>query len=82
MGTRHKTATSRCSTRCRRRTVRPHRRRAETSNVLLHEDARVTKAARSIGNRGTSPSGVEIDLPRGGMIEGRRRLQGSIVYNG
>jgi hypothetical protein len=45
MGIRHTVATSRCSG---QRTVSPHRRQAGTFNLLMHDDARATKADGSI----------------------------------
>jgi hypothetical protein len=47
---------------------------AGTSNLLMHDDMRATKAIGSIGSRGAAPGGVEIDLPRGSAVEGSRRL--------
>jgi hypothetical protein len=48
--------------------------------MLLHDDARATKAVGSIGyvaNHGRRLGGVEIDPPRGSAIEGSERLRGS-----
>jgi hypothetical protein len=73
---RHTVGTSRCCGRCWWRTASPHRRQAGTSNLLMHDDMRATKAIRSIGSRGAAPGGVEIDLPGGSAVEGSRRLQG------
>jgi hypothetical protein len=47
---RHTVATSRCFGRCWWRIASPHRRQAGTSNLLMHDDARETKAAGSIGS--------------------------------
>jgi hypothetical protein len=70
----------------------PHCRQAGTFNMLLHDDMRATKAAKSIGfvmKQGCCPVGVEIDLPKGGAIKDSRRLQelepnlmSYIAYNG
>jgi hypothetical protein len=48
MDARHMMATSRCFGRCWQRTVSPHHRQAGTSNLLMHDDARATKAVESI----------------------------------
>jgi hypothetical protein len=76
----HTVATSRCSECCWRRTESPHCQQAETSNLLIHDNARATKGTRSIGsavNQGRSPGEVEIDLPEDGTVEGSERLRGS-----
>jgi hypothetical protein len=48
-GARLTTATLRCFMRYWQRMVSPHHRQVGTSNLLLHDDVRVMKAARSIG---------------------------------
>jgi hypothetical protein len=61
-------ATSRCSMRCERRTMSPHRRQAGTSNLLLHDDAKATNAAGSIGSvakQGRGPRWSRDRSPRG-----------------
>jgi hypothetical protein len=78
-GSRRTISTSRYSARCWQRTTSPHRQQAGTFNLLLHDDVRATKAARSIGSaakQGRYPGGVKIDLSVG-MIEGNERLRGS-----
>jgi hypothetical protein len=72
---RRTTVTSRCFTRCERRTTSHHYRQVETFNLLLHDDMRAMNAAGSKQGRG--PGGVEIDLPGGGAVEGSGRLRGS-----
>jgi hypothetical protein len=78
MGATRKMATSRCSTRCWQRAMGPHHRQAGISNLLLHDDVRAKKAARSIestAKQGCSPRWNEIDLPRGNAVAGSRRLR-------
>jgi hypothetical protein len=66
MGTRHTTATSRCSV-CywRRWGVLTTSKRA--SNLQVHDNVRATKITGSIGSavtRGAAPGELKIDLPR------------------
>jgi hypothetical protein len=75
-GARHTVGTSRCCGRCWWRTTSPHHWQAGTFNLLMHDDMRATKAIGSIGSRGATPGGVEIDLPRGSAVEGSRKLRG------
>jgi hypothetical protein len=73
---RHTVVTSRCSGRCWRRTASPHRRQAGTSNLLMHDDARATKAARSIGyvaNQGCCPRWSRDRSTRGRRSRSRRK---------
>jgi hypothetical protein len=73
-------ATLRCSTRCERRTTSPHRRQAGTSNLLLHDNARATNAAGSIGSamkQGCDPRWSRDRSPRGRC--GRRQRKTSRI---
>jgi hypothetical protein len=72
---RRTTATSRCSTLCERRTTSPHRRQAGTSNLLLHDDARATNAAGSIGSTAKQGCGPWWSLDRSprGRLDRRQR---------
>jgi hypothetical protein len=77
---RRTTTTSRCSTRCERMTTSPHRRQAGTSNLLLHDDARATNAAGSIGSavkQGRGPRWSRDRSPRG--RRGRRQRKTSRI---
>jgi hypothetical protein len=77
---RRTTSTLRCSMRCERRTTSPHRLPAGTSNLLLHDDARVTNAVGSIGSAvklGRGPRWSRDRSPRG--RRGRRQWKTSRI---
>jgi hypothetical protein len=77
---RRTTATLRCSMRCEQSTMSPHRRQVGTSNLLLHDDARATNAAGSIGSaakQGRSPRWSQDRSPQG--QRGRRQRKTSRI---
>jgi hypothetical protein len=77
------TATSRCSMRCEQRTTSPHRRQAETSNLLLHDDARATNAVGSIGSAAKQERGPRWSRDRSprGQRSRRQRKTSKIEKN-
>jgi hypothetical protein len=73
---RRTTANSRCSMRCEQRTTSPHHRQVGTSNLLLHDDARATNAAGSIGStakQGCGPRWSRDRSPRGWCSRRQRK---------